>query len=139
MKRHIAIAALLAASFAAYLPTQAFAQVGVSIVIGNPPPARYEAVPAPRRGYIWAPGYWDWNGRRYMWIRGHWEHLRPGQVYYRPEWRHERGGWRLERGGWREDRLHGHYEHHARPDHHGHHDRHDHHDHHDHDDHHGRH
>ena len=28
--------------------------------------------PAPRAGYIWSPGRWDWNGRRHVWVAGHW-------------------------------------------------------------------
>jgi hypothetical protein len=53
-------AAMLALSAAAFAPAIATAQVGVSVVIGNaPPPPRFESVPAPRRGYIWAPGYWN--------------------------------------------------------------------------------
>jgi len=105
MKHRIAIAAFVAvAATAACLPATASAQVGVSIVIGNPPPLRHEIVPHARHGYVWAPGYWDWNGRRYVWIAGHWERVRPGQVYVRPEWHHERDGWRLDRGGWRGDR-----------------------------------
>ena len=28
--------------------------------------------PAPRAGYIWSPGHWEWNGRRHLWVAGHW-------------------------------------------------------------------
>jgi len=28
--------------------------------------------PAPREGYIWSPGHWEWNGRRHVWVAGHW-------------------------------------------------------------------
>ena len=39
--------------------TPAAAQVDLSLNIGVPPPAPiYEAVPAPRVGYVWAPGFW---------------------------------------------------------------------------------
>jgi hypothetical protein len=104
MKRQIAIAALLFTSAAMYFPTAAQAQVGVNIVIGHPPPpVRYEVVPPQRHGRVWAPGYWDWNGRGYVWISGHWERAHPGRIYQRPEWRHERNGWQLDRGGWREE------------------------------------
>ena len=63
-------AAMLAISTAAFLPAQAMAQnqLGVSIVVGNaPPPPRFESVPAPRAGYVWAPGYWNWDGQRHVW------------------------------------------------------------------------
>lgn len=101
MKRILATAAAILLGSAAFVPTQALAQVGFNIVIGNaPPPPRYEVVPPPRYGYVWAPGYWDWNGRRHQWMEGHWERARPGYTYQRPEWRQERDGWRLAHGGW---------------------------------------
>lgn len=132
MKRNLTIAVLLAASAALYFPTAAMARVNVDVIIGTaPPPVRYEVVPAPRQGYVWAPGYWDWTGRRYVWVGGRWDYMRPGQIYYRPEWRHGPGGWHLDRGGWRSNRHHdvhrGHYDHGRRD----HHDRYDHYDHHD--------
>ena len=35
---------------------------------GTPPPAPvYEVVPAPRAGYVWAPGYYRWDGDRHVW------------------------------------------------------------------------
>ncbi|TCS36830.1 YXWGXW repeat-containing protein [Paucimonas lemoignei] len=101
MKRILATAAAILISSAAFIPTQALAQVDFSIVIGNaPPPPRYEVVPPPRTGYVWAPGYWDWNGRKHVWVGGHWERSRPGYTYQRPQWRQDRGGWRLAHGGW---------------------------------------
>jgi hypothetical protein len=101
MKRIFGTAAAIILSTAAFIPAQAIAQVGVNIVIGNaPPPVRYEVVPAPRRGYEWAPGYWNWNGRRHVWSAGHWERVRTGYYYQRPEWQQGNDGWRLNRGGW---------------------------------------
>lgn len=53
-----------------------------------PPPAViYEPAPAPRAGWVWAPGYWDWRATRYHWVGGHWVRPRPGYVYYRGAWR----------------------------------------------------
>ena len=101
MKRVLVAVAAIALGAAAFLPTQALAEVGVNIVIGNaPPPVRYEVVPAPRRGYEWAPGYWNWSGRRHEWSQGHWEQSRPGYVYQRSEWRQDGDRWQLNRGGW---------------------------------------
>lgn len=116
MKRILLTAAALLFSAAAHVPAQAHAEVGFSITIGNaPPPPRYEVVPSPRRGLEWAPGYWNWNGRRHVWVPGHWERARPGHYYKRPEWRQVRGGWRLEqgrweRGGWEHGRRHDHHQ-----------------------------
>ncbi|WP_414648943.1 YXWGXW repeat-containing protein [Collimonas sp.] len=102
MKRMLCAVALVAVSTTALLPAQAMAQVGVNIIIGTPPPPpRYEAVPPPRYGYMWAPGYWNWDGRRHVWAGGHWVRARNGYMYDRPEWRHGRNGWELRRGGWR--------------------------------------
>jgi len=108
MKRILCAVAAIVLSTAAFIPTQAVAEASVNIVIGNaPPPTRYEVVPAPRRGYVWAPGYWNWNGRRHVWISGHWERVRSGHYYQHPEWRHGNDGWHLNRGGWqRGDRDH---------------------------------
>ncbi|WP_408014840.1 thrombospondin type 3 repeat-containing protein [Rugamonas rivuli] len=98
---NIYAAAMLALSAAAFAPAIASAQVGVSVVIGNaPPPARFESIPAPRHGYVWAPGYWNWDGHRHVWLAGRWENERRGAEYRRAEWIREGGGWRLDPGGW---------------------------------------
>jgi hypothetical protein len=101
MKRLLGTVAAIVLGTAAFIPAQAKAQVDFHVVIGSaPPPPRYEVVPAPRRGYVWAPGYWDWNDRRHVWTHGHWQRARGGYTYQRPEWRRDRAGWRLNRGGW---------------------------------------
>jgi hypothetical protein len=98
----IAAALFVAASGAAFMPTQAQAQVNFNIVIGNPPPPpRYEVIPRPRPGYVWAPGFWNWDGRSHDWRAGHWERAREGQIYNRPQWVQADNGWRLQEGGWR--------------------------------------
>ncbi len=97
--------ALLAAAVAAALGTVAApstaAQVGVSINLG-PPAERYEAMPAPRRGYDWAPGYWNWsrNHHRHNWVAGSWVRSRPGYLYAQPSWVDHGGRWELRRGAW---------------------------------------
>ena len=107
MKRILSTAAAIVLSTAAFIPAQAHAQVGVHIAIGNaPPPVRYEVVPAARRGYEWAPGYWNWNGRRHVWSKGHWERQRVGHYYQRPVWQQSNGGWRLNQGGWQRGQRH---------------------------------
>jgi hypothetical protein len=112
MKRILtAAAAALAISSAAFLPATTASAAGagyvgagagdVIIVRTQPPAPRREAVPGARRGYEWAPGYWNWNGRRYVWTKGHWERTRPGYAYARPVWSQGKDGWQLDRGGWR--------------------------------------
>ena len=69
------------------LPTPAQAQAWINVQIGTPPPApRYEVVPAPRRGYVWAPGHYEARRGGYHWVRGHWLQARPGYAYVAPTW-----------------------------------------------------
>ena len=64
-----------------------------------PPPAHVERF-VPRDGYVWAPGYWEWNGRSYHWVSGtylterraaHWVADRWEQVG--PHWQRVAGHW----------------------------------------------
>ncbi|KAF1043800.1 MAG: hypothetical protein GAK35_02027 [Herbaspirillum frisingense] len=100
MKKIILAALIAAASSAAILPG-AQAQVSVNINIGAPPPPRVERMPPPRHGYVWVPGYWDWNGHAHYWRSGRWVRERHGYVYAQPVWREGPRGWELDRGGWR--------------------------------------
>jgi hypothetical protein len=101
MKRTLTLATLLALGAAAYVPLPSMAQTSYSVVIGTaPPPLRYEAVPAPRRGYIWAPGHWEWRGHRHEWVSGGWIAERPGYVYNSPNWYRRDGGWVYEPARW---------------------------------------
>jgi hypothetical protein len=65
-----------------------------------PPPVRYEAVPAPRRGYEWSPGYWNAKGKHHVWQGGHWERNRAGYYFTQPGWTERDNRWQLQRGGW---------------------------------------
>lgn len=108
MKKAFLATALVAAVLTGLAAPSIAAPVGIDIRVG-PPPARMETVPAPRRGYIWTPGYWDWRGSRHVWVNGVWVRERPGYVYAQPNWVERGGHWRLERGGWargRGDRDH---------------------------------
>ena len=98
------VSMLLAAGMigGAAIPLQSMAQVSVELNFGPPPP-RYEVVPAPRHGYIWAPGYWGWNGHRHVWYEGHWEHARPGYAYRAPQWVERNGRWYHEASRWDRD------------------------------------
>jgi hypothetical protein len=101
MKRILMTAAAIVLGTAAFTPAQAHAQAGFNVVIGNaPPPARYEVVPVARRGHVWSPGHWSWNGRKHVWVQAHWERARAGHYYQRPQWRQGNNGWHLNRGGW---------------------------------------
>ena len=81
------------------VPAASAAQITVQV--GPPPPARYEAAPAPRRGMVWSPGHWEWRHQRYAWAPGRWIKARPGYVYQQPAWREHHGRWNQEGGHWR--------------------------------------
>ena len=73
----------------------------VEVVVPQPPPPRIvEEVPPPRPGYIWAHGYWHWDGRRYDRMPGHWEAVRPGYRYVHPHWEQRNDGWHFRVGVW---------------------------------------
>ena len=83
------------------LVTPAAAQASLNISIGTPPPAPiYEAVPAPRAGYVWAPGFWRWEGSRHVWAPGHWMAERRGYSWVPDRWEHVNGGWHHNEGHW---------------------------------------
>jgi len=71
------------------------------IVDVAPPPPRVEVVPAPRVGYVWAPGYWRWTGHKHVWVNGTWVHERHGWHYAPHTWVERDGRWHYEEGGWR--------------------------------------
>lgn len=103
MKRTLNLVAALTLGAAAIMPLPSLAQHGAGIIVYSAPPApRYESIPAPRSGYVWAPGYWNYDGSRHTWVAGHWEAARNGYQYRKPEWTRDDGAWRLNRGGWQQ-------------------------------------
>lgn len=66
----------------------------------RPPPPRVIAVPAPRAGYVWAPGYWRWNGRKHVWVEGRWVRERRGEHWVPAHWEERHGRWHFEEGHW---------------------------------------
>ena len=98
MLEKIASFTVLAAASAAFSPAIA-GPVSVDIRVGPPAP-RYEVVPSPRAGYVWAPGYWDRRGNRYGWVQGNWVRERRGYVYTQPTWVNHDGRYHFYRGAW---------------------------------------
>ncbi len=102
-----AAAATFALATAALTPvTPAAAQV--TITFGSPPPPmRYEVVPAPRAGYVWAPGHWRLVNDQYAWQGGQWYQARPGYRYVPDNWvRYSDNGrdrWRYQPSRWDRD------------------------------------
>ena len=71
MIRKILLAAMIGTS-AATVALPGIAADRVVYVQVAPPVIRQEVVPAPRRGYAWAPGYWGWRHSKHVWVRGVW-------------------------------------------------------------------
>ncbi|MFC0217901.1 twin-arginine translocation signal domain-containing protein [Pseudochelatococcus lubricantis] len=67
-----------------------------------PPRPRQERRPPPRPGYVWVPGFWEWNPRRrdYVWRSGQWVRNRPGFRHRDPRWVRSHNGWTFDPGGW---------------------------------------
>jgi hypothetical protein len=102
--RNVWLCALIALS---PLAMPAAAQVSINIGIGVAPPApRYEAIPAPRSGYDWAPGYWRWEGQRHVWTQGRWLQARSGSYWVADRWEARDGRHYHERGHWQEQNRH---------------------------------
>jgi hypothetical protein len=91
--------ALAAGMAAVASPASARTFVDVSIGV-PPPPVRVERVVA-RPGYVWAPGYWRWNGGSHVWVGGYWVAARPGYRYAPARWVHEGPAWRFHPAYWR--------------------------------------
>jgi|GEM_PF-936278 len=77
----------------------ASAGIGIDVRIAPPPP-RVVVVPPPRAGFVWAPGYWRWNGRRHVWVEGHWLRARRGFHWVPEHWVERRGHYRFVPGHW---------------------------------------
>jgi hypothetical protein len=85
------------------LPSAARTDVDFYVNVA-PPPLRYEIVPAPRIGWIWVPGYWDWRYKRHHWVPGHYVRHRPGFYYAPAHWAHRGDRYYYNRPEWRHDR-----------------------------------
>lgn len=83
----------------ALTPLVSSAQIGVDITVAPPAP-QVEVVPAPRAGYVWAPGYWNWVGGRHVWVGGHWIGARPGYRWVPDAWVRHGDRWHYARGHW---------------------------------------
>ncbi len=88
---------LLVLGLAATTPVPSLA--GITVQIGPPPP-KVVAPPPARSGYVWAPGYWDWDGAQYVWKEGRWESERKGYRWREQRWIERNGSWVAEPGMW---------------------------------------
>jgi hypothetical protein len=92
------LASLFAAGTAvSSAPSLARTYVDVEIA---PPPALVEVVPAPRPGWVWAPGYYSWNGHKHVWYKGHYIRERHGYHWVPDSWEDRHGHYHYNRGHW---------------------------------------
>lgn len=94
-----AILPALAAALLLGSAAPSFAGIGIDVRIAPPPPPAV-VIPAPRAGFVWAPGYWQWNGGRHVWIEGRWLRARPGFHWVPEHWVARRGHYRFVAGHW---------------------------------------
>ena len=76
------------------------ARTAVVAVDTQPPPPRVVVVPASRRGYVWVPGYWRWNGHGHVWKEGYWMRERRGWHWEPAHWDERQGRWYFQPGMW---------------------------------------
>jgi hypothetical protein len=65
-----------------------------------PPPPRVVVEPSVRLGYVWAPGYWRWNGHQHVWTDGRYMRERRGYHWRADHWDKRGNRYHFERGHW---------------------------------------
>jgi hypothetical protein len=94
----LAVVSLSLGACVAERPVRRHAAVEVTV---RPPEPRVLIVPAPRAGYVWAPGFWRWNGRAHVWVDGRWLREQSGKHWVPAHWEEgRRGYWHFEEGHW---------------------------------------
>lgn len=95
--RHLPL--ILGAGFAALF--SAANAPAADIVSDVPPPAlRAERAPAPRDGFVWAPGHWELRGHDYSWVGGTWIAERRGAHWTADRWEQAGDQWHFIPGHW---------------------------------------
>lgn len=102
--KKVLVSALFTAGFIGAVATPLSSVAQVEIYLNTAPPAvRYEAVPAPRSGYVWSNGHYQSDGSTYVWTAGDWQAARPGYVYVSPQWVERGGRWNYQPSRWDRD------------------------------------
>lgn len=104
---HVFIAGLLGSSALCATPVAVYAQstecpvAAVSSEEAPPPLPDYDQPPPPAAGYLWTPGYWNWNNEEYYWVPGTWvEPPEPGLLWTPGYWGYSNGAYLFHRGYW---------------------------------------
>jgi hypothetical protein len=98
--QHALVGIVLAVSLAGCVAYAGRPGPGYVEVAVAPPPPRVVEVPPPRAGFVWAPGYWNWNGRAHVWVEGRWMPERRGERWVPAHWDEYSGRWRFVQGHW---------------------------------------
>lgn len=96
-------AVLLLALGSSLLAPLAEARVDLEINVGPPAP-RVLVAPPPRPGYVYAPGYWQWQGHEHVWMEGRWIAEHPGRHWVPDHWVQHGPNWRFVEGHWARNR-----------------------------------
>ena len=101
-KAGIAAAIVVAAAMLQGCVVTARPAYGVGYVAVAPPEPRVEVIGvAPQPGWVWFPGYWNWEGGRHVWHGGYWHEGRPGYHWVSHHWEQgPHGGYHLVEGHW---------------------------------------
>lgn len=81
-----------------------FTALAAEVVVRVAPPHAVVETrgPSPGAGYVWIPGYHNWDGNRHVWVAGRWEQPpRPHARWEAHRWVKRNGGWVLVEGRWR--------------------------------------
>lgn len=105
MRNKLLLGAALAAAFAGFGMSAQAAEytrtITTTTITVAPPAPRREAMPAPREGWVWAPGHYEWHRGEYTWVEGHWMRERAGYEYREPRWvQRGNGEWVMVGGNW---------------------------------------
>ena len=78
---------LICSTVIASLSVAANARVDIVADVGvAPPPPQAEVVPVVQPGYVWAPGYWSYQGPQPVWVPGRMIPAQPGYHWVPEHW-----------------------------------------------------
>ncbi|HEY5000055.1 MAG TPA: hypothetical protein VII36_12955 [Usitatibacter sp.] len=95
---------LLLAGLATTLAGFALPSFADDLYIDIGPPARRAERVEHRKGYVWAPGIWQYSNGKHEWAAGHLVAERKGYTYAPDRWvSNDHDKWAYQRGGWNKD------------------------------------
>jgi len=94
------VASLLLAGGVALPALSQADRLAIDLNIAPPAPQVEAPPPPPQPGYVWAAGYWNWDGGRHVWVPGHYIEPRPGYRWVADRWDHRGPRYHYEPGHW---------------------------------------